>query len=171
MLMRELLTALRPPQKSAWRHQDSASQGRKVSHEILRDPSILLPRRAIIYYLVLRTQVDVSCLLLARGMILRIPFEMKCFAQLAALSLALLPSSVVGLTVPRYFQNTPFTRRDLSVTQVQQELGASISNGSTIFGPDDPRFANATERYSTHAIPDIEVVVVPATEADVSTIV
>ncbi|KAK6081581.1 FAD binding domain-containing protein [Seiridium cupressi] len=92
---------------------------------------------------------------------------MRGLVQLSALILAFLQPLVAGLAVPHYFQPARFTRRDLSVAQVQQELGATVSNGSTIFGPEDPRFPNATERYSTHDIPDIEVVVVPATEADI----
>lgn len=75
------------------------------------------------------------------------------------------------VATPHYFRSAPFTRRSLSVLQVQQELGTLVSFNTTIFGPGDVRFANATERYSTHAVPDIEVVVVPATEDDVSTIV
>jgi hypothetical protein len=96
---------------------------------------------------------------------------MRSFLQLSALSLVLLQPLVAGLSVPRYFQTAPFTRRDLSVTKVQRELGALVSQGSTIFGPNDARYPEATERYSTHAVPDIEVVVIPATESDVSVIV
>lgn len=91
--------------------------------------------------------------------------------SLLALSLALLQPLVAGLVVPRYFKPHPFTRRSLSVQKVQEELGAIVSSGSTIFGPEDPRFAEATERHSTHAVPIIEVVVVPAIESDVSVIV
>ncbi|KAI0460033.1 hypothetical protein F5B21DRAFT_523915 [Xylaria acuta] len=96
---------------------------------------------------------------------------MNFFIQLTTLSLALLQPLVAGLNVPHYFHSRPFTRRDLSVAQVQQELGALVRKDTTIFGPEDVRFANATERYSTHAVPHIEVVVVPATESDVSVIV
>ncbi|KAK7931188.1 hypothetical protein PG985_001900 [Apiospora marii] len=97
---------------------------------------------------------------------------MPSLIDLLTLSLVLLQSSLVaGGVVPRYFQSAPFTRRDLSAAKVQQELGVLISNGSTILGPDDARFANATERYSTYAVPRIEVVVVPVEEGDVSMIV
>lgn len=96
---------------------------------------------------------------------------MQSLIQLLAFSLPFLQPLVAAVTVPRYFQTAPFTRRDLSVAKVQQELGATISKESTIFGPEDARFANATERYSTHAVPHIEVVVVPAIEDDISVIV
>lgn len=96
---------------------------------------------------------------------------MRSFVQLLAFSLPLLQPLVAAGVVPRYFQSAPFTRRGLSVAEVQHELGASISKQATIFGPEDARFANATERYSTHAVPHIEVVVVPATEQDVPIIV
>lgn len=102
---------------------------------------------------------------------------MKFSAQQAALGFSLLQTLVAGSAIPRapgtphYFQPHGFTRRDLSVTQVQQELGPQLSNGSLLFGPSDPRWYAAIERYSTHAIPDVEIVVQPATEKDVSTIV
>lgn len=90
--------------------------------------------------------------------------------RLAAWGLSLLASPVAGAVLPGYFQraSAPFTRRGLSVLTVQKELGAVISAGASIFGPADARYAQATERYSTHAVPDIEVVVVPGTESDVA---
>ncbi|KAI1377706.1 FAD binding domain-containing protein [Hypoxylon crocopeplum] len=73
--------------------------------------------------------------------------------------------------VPQYFMENPYTRRDLSVPEIQQELGKLLSNGSLIFGPSDPAWKNATERWNTYLKPDIEVVVEPAQESDISTIV
>ncbi|KAI0382391.1 hypothetical protein F5Y04DRAFT_45577 [Hypomontagnella monticulosa] len=102
---------------------------------------------------------------------------MKFSAQQAVLGFSFLQTLVAGSAIPRapgtpqYFRPHGFTRRDLSVTQVQQELGPQLSNGSLLFGPSDPRWYAAIERYSTHAIPDVEIVVQPATEKDVSTIV
>ncbi|KAK3934355.1 hypothetical protein QBC46DRAFT_368250 [Diplogelasinospora grovesii] len=93
---------------------------------------------------------------------------MKPFAQLSSLVLALLPALVAGVITPRYFQRAPFTRRDLNVTSVETELGALLSPNATILGPGDPSFANTTVRYSTYAVPDIEVVVVPGIESDVA---
>lgn len=54
---------------------------------------------------------------------------------------------------------------------VQRELGPLLSKGSTVFGPDDARFPNATERYTNFDAPTIEVVAVPNSEYDVSVIV
>lgn len=96
---------------------------------------------------------------------------MRFSVQRLVLGLPLLQPMVAGVAVPRFFHKTPFTRRDLSVNKVQQELGALVSEGSVIFGPEDARFEKATERHSTHAIPHIEVVVTPAAEEDVSEIV
>jgi hypothetical protein len=94
--------------------------------------------------------------------------NMKPFAQLSSLVLALLPVLVAGVITPRYLQRAPFTRRDLNVTSVETELGALLSPNATILGPGDPSFANTTVRYSTYAVPDIEVVVVPGIESDVA---
>ncbi|KAJ2982867.1 hypothetical protein NUW58_g6354 [Xylaria curta] len=96
---------------------------------------------------------------------------MRYLFEVCVLGLMLLQPLVSGSTVPRYFQTAPFTRRGLSVNKVEQELGPLLSKGSAIFGPEDARFANTTERSSTHVIPKIEIVVVPATESDVSVIV
>lgn len=95
------------------------------------------------------------------------------FLHLATLSLVSIQSLVLAapLTTPRYFQKHPITRRDLSPLTVQQELGPLLSNGTTIFGPDDPRFDEATKRYNINSRPVVEVVVVPAKESDVSIIV
>lgn len=64
--------------------------------------------------------------------------------------------------VPRYFQKHPLSRRELSVNDIQLELGPILSNGSTRFGPSDPNFSHATERFNVLAPPSNEVVVVPA---------
>ncbi|KAI1393510.1 uncharacterized protein F4822DRAFT_423980 [Hypoxylon trugodes] len=96
---------------------------------------------------------------------------MGSFSRLLALGLLLLQPFVASFGVPHYFQSEPLTRRDLSPAKVQTELGALISKNSTIFGPTDPRFPNATERYNTAAPPHIEVVVIPGLESDIPTIV
>lgn len=74
-------------------------------------------------------------------------------------------------TVPHYFQSYPSTPRNLSIPTIQQELGPQLSNGSLIFGPNNTDWAEATERYNQLAPPDIQVVVIPALESDVSKIV
>ena len=101
----------------------------------------------------------------------RVSFQKWPNNCLLTLALCLIQSLVAGLTPARYFESVPFTRRGLSVVEVQTELGALVSENTTIFGPEDPRFVDATERWSNHAVPGIEVVVVPGTEHDVSVIV
>lgn len=71
----------------------------------------------------------------------------------------------------RSFQKHAFSRRDLNAHTVQLELGPLLSNTSTIFGPDSPKWANATHRFNIFSRPDVEVIAVPGKEADVSTIV
>lgn len=63
------------------------------------------------------------------------------------------------------------TRRDLSTTQAQQELGRQVSNTTAIFGPEDSRFDNATLRWNPVVVPQIQVVVEPGQESDIPTIV
>ena len=101
----------------------------------------------------------------------RVSFQKWSNNYLLTLALCLIQSLVAGLAPAHYFESVTFTRRGLSVVEVQTELGALVSRNTTIFGPEDPRFVDATERWSNHAVPDIEVVVVPGTEHDVSVIV
>ena len=63
------------------------------------------------------------------------------------------------------------TRRDLTPEQAQRELGPLLSNTSSIFGPSDPRWLDATERYQLYAVPDIQMVVQPRLESDIPKIV
>lgn len=91
---------------------------------------------------------------------------------LVAYGLAALSTFVAGSpVVPRYFQEKLFSRANISATSVAAELGSQISVGSLIFGPDDPRWAAATERYDTLSRPDVQVVVEPANESDIAKIV
>ncbi|KAK8070920.1 FAD-binding domain-containing protein [Apiospora hydei] len=74
--------------------------------------------------------------------------------------------------VPEYFHNAPFTRRDVPVAQIQRELGSLLSKGTVIIRPSDAGWADATERWNTATEPrGLELVVRPAQESDVSTIV
>lgn len=56
-------------------------------------------------------------------------------------------------------------------TDLIRQLGPQLSANATIFTDDDPRFINATARWSEYSKPQISVVVDPGTEADVATIV
>lgn len=46
-----------------------------------------------------------------------------------------------------------------------------MSPGSLIFGPSDPAWDETTKRWNLFAVPDVQVVVQPAQESDVSKIV
>ncbi|OQE43750.1 hypothetical protein PENCOP_c003G01409 [Penicillium coprophilum] len=96
---------------------------------------------------------------------------MKRFLSHVAWGLALLQTLAAATAVPHYLQHEPITRRDLSVLTVSKELGRLLSKSSIIFGPQDPRWEDAVERYQTFAIPDVEIVVQPAAESDIPTIV
>ncbi|KAL4965791.1 FAD-binding oxidoreductase [Aspergillus stella-maris] len=73
--------------------------------------------------------------------------------------------------VPSYFRALQTTPVDIKSETVQVELGSSLSNTTTIFGPDSRNFANATKRWDTYAMPQVQVVVEPGEESDVSKIV
>ncbi|WQF90178.1 Putative berberine/berberine, FAD-binding domain, PCMH-type, FAD-binding, type PCMH, subdomain 2 [Colletotrichum destructivum] len=76
-----------------------------------------------------------------------------------------------GASIPRYFEEQPNTRRSLTSTQVQQELGGWVSNTTSIFGPDDGRFDDVTSRWTDFSKPNVQVVIEPGTESDVQAIV
>lgn len=75
------------------------------------------------------------------------------------------------LSVPPYFQPDHLTRREVPVFQIQQELGALLSENSLILLPSNPLWLNTTKRWNTMAPPDIKVVVQPANEVDIPKIV
>ncbi|KAK1595305.1 uncharacterized protein LY79DRAFT_511143 [Colletotrichum navitas] len=74
-------------------------------------------------------------------------------------------------SVPNYFERSPTTRSQLDANQIQAELGQLVSKETVIFGPGDDRYENATSRWNTFAVPQVQVVISPGCESDVSTIV
>lgn len=76
-----------------------------------------------------------------------------------------------GSTIPSSFRTVPVTSRVLSSAQVQRELGGRLSSTTTIIGPNNPDFANATSRWSDFGEPTVQVIIEPGDESDVSTIV
>lgn len=88
-----------------------------------------------------------------------------------AYGLAVLQTFVSGASIPRYFKEHHTTPINLNATQVQRELGRIVSRGTVIFGPDDSRYDNATARWNMFAPPQVQVIIEPAEERDVSTIV
>ncbi|VZI03638.1 unnamed protein product [Fusarium fujikuroi] len=95
-------------------------------------------------------------------MIIRLIFSLTLLATLAVSS---------PLSVPSYFQPDHLTRREVPVFQIQQELGALLSENSLILLPSNPLWLNTTKRWNTMAPPDIKVVVQPANEVDIPKIV
>ncbi|KAH7383961.1 hypothetical protein BKA66DRAFT_89405 [Pyrenochaeta sp. MPI-SDFR-AT-0127] len=101
---------------------------------------------------------------------------MVTFSGRALYALAFLQALVVGsplppTDVPSYFKREPWTRRSISTIKCQRELGATLSAGAAIFGPESPSFSNTTHRWNTAAPPEIELVVQAGAESDVSKIV
>lgn len=84
---------------------------------------------------------------------------------------ALLWTLAAGASIPRYFEKHQTTPRGLTTTQVQHELSGQVSNTTSIFGPDDGRFNETTDRWTTYSKPHIQVVVEPGSESDVAKIV
>lgn len=87
------------------------------------------------------------------------------FIRSLALLLTLAHATPVPATEPG------FTRRHLTATQVQQDLGSQMSIGTLIFGASDVQYANATERWQSWELPTIEVIVQVAQESDIGKIV
>lgn len=99
---------------------------------------------------------------------------MKFFSLLASAGLATLaslPLTMAGVITPSYFDKHPLSRRQLSDAQVQRELGPQLSRGATIIGPGGPGWDDAIERFDNESRPTIRLVVVPAVESDIATVV
>lgn len=86
-------------------------------------------------------------------------------------SLAVFQSLAAGASIPNYFERSLTTRQRLDTQQVRAELGRRVSKETSIFGPDDQRYSDATSRWNNYAVRQIQVVVSPGRESDVSTIV
>ncbi|KAF2792188.1 FAD binding domain-containing protein [Melanomma pulvis-pyrius CBS 109.77] len=75
------------------------------------------------------------------------------------------------LSKPDYLQPYPTTPRNLTANEVMRDLGGQLSTGTTIFGPGDAAYLNATKRWNILEVPDIQVVVQVGQESDVAKIV
>ncbi|KAK8089643.1 FAD-binding domain-containing protein [Apiospora hydei] len=96
---------------------------------------------------------------------------MAPISSLVVYGTLLLQSLVAATPFPRYFQNNPITRRNLTTSVVQRELGHILSNNTLIFGPESPEFPEASSRWNEFVQPHVEIIVEPAQEADISKIV
>jgi hypothetical protein len=84
---------------------------------------------------------------------------------------AVLQTLAAGAAVPSYFQRHPLTRRAITSAEVERELGPSLSNTTSIYGPNDSFYRNGTSRWNVFARPNVEVIVMPGQESDVAKIV
>ena len=96
---------------------------------------------------------------------------MTRFSGFAAFGLLLFQSLVTASPQPCLDGLCSVTRLNITSQQVARELGPLLSHNSSIFGPDDPRFANTTARYQAYQPPTIKMVVQPGCEADIPKIV
>src|SRR5688500_7601529 len=95
---------------------------------------------------------------------------MKISTGLAA-SLALFHSVAAGPLAAGHTQPRGSTFRHISSVNIQRDLGAQLSTSSTIFGPSDPAYSNATHRWDTFAAPTVPVIVEVGAESDVAKVV
>ena len=81
--------------------------------------------------------------------------------------------AVITSAIPFPFDDPKkgFTPLNIRSADVAAQLGSRLSENATIYFQNDPRFANATARWSVYGAPNIAVVVEPGIETDVATIV
>lgn len=94
---------------------------------------------------------------------------MKGFLAVSGSVIAI--QSVTAAVVPRFFEISPTTRLELSMIQIERELGEQLSPSTTMYGPGDGGYADCTRRWNHFAMPKVQLVVQPGEEADVSAIV
>lgn len=80
-------------------------------------------------------------------------------------------SLVSASFIPGSLTHEPLPGRATTNLQASIDLGPQLSSNASIYGPTDPEWANATERWDTYAAPRIQLVVVPGVEADIPVIV
>ena len=91
---------------------------------------------------------------------------------LAVCGLMLLPALVTSSPIASsHFGRKLFSRNNITATTVAAELGPQLSNGSLVFGSDNPQWSNATIRWNRFVRPNVQVVVEPAAESDIAEIV
>ena len=96
---------------------------------------------------------------------------MALLSRLAVCGLILLQPLAAADDVRLPCDQQFFTTGGSMPIRAQRELGPLLSNDSSILGPNDSRWQNATERYQNYAPPHILLVVQPGLESDIPTIV
>lgn len=89
---------------------------------------------------------------------------------LAVSALALVQSFAFGLVLPSDEAQIRRSKRSVNA-QTQQEIASVMKCNTTIVGPSDPGWANATERYMQNIRPQVQLSVRPSCEQDVARIV
>lgn len=95
---------------------------------------------------------------------------MWSLSLLTVSGLALIQPFALGLVLPSNEAQIKRTKRSVNA-QTQQELASIIKCNTTIIGPADPNWANATERYMQNIRPRVQLSVRPTCEGDVARIV
>lgn len=96
---------------------------------------------------------------------------MHSFGSLALAALLAAVTRVNASPYPFNIARNDVTPLAIRSDDVVRQLGPQLSASATIFTNSDPRFINATARWSEYSKPQIGVVVNPGTEADVAIIV
>jgi hypothetical protein len=96
--------------------------------------------------------------------------KMKILKGLAA-SLACFNSVDASLLAAGRTQPRGSTSVNISSVKIQRDLGTQLSSSTTIFGPSNPAYSNATHRWDTFAAPTVLVVVEIGVESDVAKVV
>lgn len=94
------------------------------------------------------------------------------YRNVAACFGAFIPFTL-ATSIPHLLKRVPadVTSLSPSVSTVQGELGPLLSKNASIYFPNNPNFAVATERWSAAIDASFIVVVVPGVEKDVATTV
>ncbi|RAH42320.1 FAD-binding domain-containing protein [Aspergillus brunneoviolaceus CBS 621.78] len=93
------------------------------------------------------------------------------FLCATACALSVLSQLGTACTVRTSSAPSTLVNRDWTAAEIAPRLGPLLSEGSSIFGPTDSRWASATERYDTYTEPHVEVVVQPGQESDIPIII
>jgi hypothetical protein len=88
-----------------------------------------------------------------------------------ALALAAVFALTSAVAIPSDLRSSDTSPSYISSEQIGRELGARLSKGSTIFGPDNSSFNATTARWTLYESPRIQVVIEPAKESDIALIV
>ena len=87
---------------------------------------------------------------------------------LAVITLLAPLAQAVPFTLKRFPSVNQTAPLNSSISIVQSQLGPRLSNGASLYFPQNAQYANLTERWSLSTRGDIAVVLVPAVANDVA---